>query len=352
MCKYEKLMTSLRAALKQELPQVDQIRRELEELPKHQIQNDSSLPLVIATVATDGGENRLVLEPIQVQIFRVVDSKGEKYFEDFIPLSLDVDQIYQYFFKSNELLQSFVRNLDIDWDDLLPQNSFQKSYLMGMMRELMEWAAILNLAQRPSNPMLIVRDGLLRSVAIPKRAFIALERTLINAAKTRGHIIVGVAKRSKLINYLSFAIAIDSSLPKGQAGYIEVPRELEVRATPSHYRWHQADRSMGNLLLARLTTNCRTIYPIEIPSWAADQTAQILASLSEDAQGSFPDPGYPQSLVKAHQFAHIGGMEIEILERMLRDEMKLLKPEFSDPLLTQMLLGKKLSLPLVNDEVI
>ena len=346
----EKLAESLRVALNQELPQVGMVRGKIKGLPKYPIDTDISNSLVVATVATDGGENRLVLEPIQVQIFRVMDSEGKKYFEDFIPLSLGIEKIYQFFFKSNDLIQSLVQELGIEWDDLLPKTSYQKSNLMGMMRELMEWTAILKLAIDPSGPILIVRDGLLRSVAIPSKAFVALENALQRAIDKNNHFLVGVAKRSRILNYLSFAISIDSILPKGQTGYIEISKDIEREAAPAQYRWHLADRSMGDLFLTRLANNSNAIYPIEIPTWLSEHKDKILANLASNAQGSFPDPGYPKSLAKAHRLAHIGGIEIEIIERMLIEEIKKLKPEYKEHLLTQMLLGKKLSLPLVDDE--
>jgi hypothetical protein len=73
---------------------------------------------VVATVATDGGENRLSLEPMQLQVVRVADSLGEIYFEDFIAQSLTPEEILRFFFQSNERLQRFIKYLELDWDEL------------------------------------------------------------------------------------------------------------------------------------------------------------------------------------------------------------------------------------------
>jgi hypothetical protein len=45
----------------------------------------------------------------------------------------------------------------------MPNSDFQRSQLLSMLRELMEWAALMKLASQPSVKLLI-RDGLLRSV--------------------------------------------------------------------------------------------------------------------------------------------------------------------------------------------
>ena len=152
-----RLQRSLELALNQEWPQLSATRKKLtRHLPKRILSQAgaNALPL-IATVATDGGENRLNLEPIRLQIMRVADSLGEIYFEEFIAQSLSPEEIVRFFFQSNERLQRFVTYLQLDWEELLPQSDFQKSNLLSMLRELMEWAALLKLASQPPAKLLI-----------------------------------------------------------------------------------------------------------------------------------------------------------------------------------------------------
>src|ERR1035438_4933555 len=99
----ERLHRSLELALNQEWPQLDKMQRQLAQLRPTAIQTlqgSGSLALIAGTVATDGGENRLHLEPIRVQVLRVADSDGEIYFEDFIPLSLSPEEILRFYFKA------------------------------------------------------------------------------------------------------------------------------------------------------------------------------------------------------------------------------------------------------------
>lgn len=86
----ERLQRSLELALNQEWPRLNQTQRRLASMrptPIQPLRAENAVRPIIATVATDGGENRLSLEPIRVQIVRVADSRGETYFEDFVPRS-------------------------------------------------------------------------------------------------------------------------------------------------------------------------------------------------------------------------------------------------------------------------
>jgi hypothetical protein len=117
----ERLKRSLELALNQEWPKLSAATNHLAALhptpiPIRPVQ-PSTLP-VVATVATDGGENRLSLEPMQLQIVRVADSLGEIYFEDFIAQSLKPEEILRFFFESNDRLQRFLSYLKLAWEQL------------------------------------------------------------------------------------------------------------------------------------------------------------------------------------------------------------------------------------------
>src|SRR5690349_3690229 len=88
-----RLQRSLELALNQEWPQLSATQNRLGKIASKPIPISVCEPEIlgmraVATVATDGGENRLSLEPIEVQIIRVADSLGEIYFEDFVAQSL------------------------------------------------------------------------------------------------------------------------------------------------------------------------------------------------------------------------------------------------------------------------
>jgi hypothetical protein len=340
----ERLHRSLELALNQEWPQLDKMHRRLAPLQPVTIQPLSAgarTISVVATVATDGGESRLSLDPIRVQVLRVADSDGEVYFEDFIPLSLAPEEILRFYFKSEPRLQRFLDYLGCDWEALLPHSEFQRSNLLAMLRELMEWAAILKLTSQPP-AKLVIRDGLLRSVLLTDAVFQRLRERLETLTAKHGHLLVGVAKRSRVINYLAVALGLTESFAGGEPSYLAVPAELEREAAPAQYRWI-GDRAMGQLHMARLDRGeAVPLFPVDVAVWQTERSAETMTLLHESARASFPMRGYPHALIRAHEHAHLGGIEIEFLERMLLDEIAARDPATAQQARRLRLLGRQL----------
>ena len=98
-----------------------------------------------------------------------------------------------------------------------------------MLRELMEWAALLKLAsQLPVK--LLIRDGLLRSVLLTDEVFQRLRDKFEKLTTKYGHLLVGVAKRSRVLSYLSVALELSEGFSHGVPAYLPVPAELEREA--------------------------------------------------------------------------------------------------------------------------
>ena len=346
-----RLHRSLELALNQEWPQLSATQKKLTgRLPKRIVARAGSHPLpVIATVATDGGENRLSLEPIRLQVVRVADSLGEIYFEEFIAQSLKPEEIVRFFFQSNERLQRFVAYLQLDWQELLPESDFQRSHLLSMLRELMEWAALLKLASQPPAKLLI-RDGLLRSVMLTDRVFQRIGDKFEALTAKHGHLLVGVAKRSRVINYLSVSLGLNDSFAGGLPAYLQIPPELEREAAPAQYRW-VGSRAMGWLHIARLDQGDNVpLLPVDVAIWQRERVDEAMSLLHESGRGSFPTRGYPQALIQAHEHARLGGLEIEILEEMLLEQVRERDPTVARTARQLMLLGKQLNEEISNEQ--
>lgn len=348
----ERLHRSLELALNQEWPQLSATQKRLAKLcptPVHIRRADSKPMAVVATVATDGGENRLSLEPIQLQVVRVADSLGEIYFEDFIAQSLTPEEILRFFFQSNQRLQRFLAYLELNWDQLLPGSDFQRSQLLSMLRELMEWAALLKLASQPP-PKLLIRDGLLRSVLLTDLVFQRLREKFEKLTAKHGHLLVGVAKRSRVLSYLSVALGLNESFSKGEPAYLPVPAELEREAAPTQYRWI-GSRAMGLLYIARLDRGEGVpLMPVDIAAWQQTRVEEAMSLLQESAHTSFPLRGYPQALVQAHEHARLGGLEVEMLEGMLLEQVSGRDPAVGHTARQLMLLGKQLAEEIQENE--
>jgi len=134
----ERFQRRLALAVPEDWPQLSATQRRLAQLRPVPIPLRPDAPsrlAVVATVATDGGENRLSLEPMQLQVVRVADSLGEIYFEDFIAQSLTPEEILRFFFQSNARVQRFLKYLELDWSQLLPQSDLQRSQLLATRRQ-------------------------------------------------------------------------------------------------------------------------------------------------------------------------------------------------------------------------
>ena len=347
--RFEDLRRKFRAALAHEWPQLARLRRDLgtaqaipigPPLPGAAAAAEAAMP-TLATVATDGGENRLVFDPVRIQILRVADNRGTVYFEELVPHSLPPDRILATFFQGDPRLTRFLKFLGITTADLLPGDSYQRGNLLAMLRELLEWAALLKLASQ-DGPMLLLRDGLLRSVLLPQKVFDAIRARLRQATADKGHLLAGVAKRSAVINYLSLAFSLDRVFPDDAPAYLPIPREMEQEAAPRQYRWLGA-RSMGDLYVARLDRGPGvTLFPVDVAEWQKHQVGTVMRLLHRSARGSFPLRGYPDELMVAHEHARLAQLDADVLQSLLLDEIAALDQPAQLGVRELLLLGREL----------
>jgi hypothetical protein len=197
-------------------------------------------------VATEGGENNFSLEPINVEIVRVVDSEGYEHFQEFPPLSADPKELGQRLFRDVPILSKLIQKFGLsDWralsylyfatekqpDPEAIQAISDARRFIKTLRDILEWATLTKLSFESSRPVFLrIRDGLLRTKFIKKRLFPKLAELFKHAYDERGAMIVGVAKRSKALNYLSLALALGGVFDRRAPCFAEVPRELEEEA--------------------------------------------------------------------------------------------------------------------------
>ena len=63
------------------------------------------------------------------------------------------------------------------------------------------------------------------------------------------------------------------------------------------------------------------VWPVDIAEWNAHEAHKILGQLLFDAQIGFPIPDFPQSIQRAHNFASISGIEVEVLQDIFFEEI-------------------------------
>jgi len=66
---------------------------------------------------SDGGENRISFEPMNIEIIRVVDSEGKEYIQKIIPLSLE-PEIFEKMFTEIPALSNFCNRMGVEYSDI------------------------------------------------------------------------------------------------------------------------------------------------------------------------------------------------------------------------------------------
>src|SRR5207247_7139769 len=148
--------------------------------------------------------------------------------------------------------------------------------------------------------------------------------------KEQGSLLVGVAKRSKVLNYLSLGLALEGTFRKKYACFCEVPRDIEREAHPQWRSWLE-EATFGILHLAKLVDNPDgMVLPVDIPEWLMPRRKEILEYLAETAKSSFTKHGYPEPLIRAQEGAVLHGLEIAVLQDRLIEDQILITYAYDD----------------------
>jgi hypothetical protein len=225
--------------------------------------------------------------------------------------------------------------------------SVPASWVM-VYRDLCEWAVLHDLITqtRFTTDTLIVRDGLLRSKIFAGELFVrglgeglkhGIEK--VRAETNRRVFLVGMAKRSRVIERYRLAMLVEDSLPAGAPRYVRVPRDIEARA----YSWpeyaHGVEQGdgrgelpkfvLGDLYLVRFGSRSGDpVWPVDIFSHHGDGVVdEALGFLLADAVDGFPVPYYPRCLQRAHEHAAIVDFDLQILQDEIRASVRELIPE-------------------------
>jgi hypothetical protein len=165
-----------------------------------------------------------------------------------------------------------------------------------------------------------LRDGLLRTKAMNRATVKKLAESLEEACNQNGTLILGVAKRSKVLNYLSLAMSLEGTFQKDYPCFCEVPLELEKEAYNWARTWQEGDQVFGRMHFVKLVSGRRgLVMPVDVPVWMMNDNRrkEALEYLAATAESSFPVVGYPYPLVRAHDNAVLRGFEVEMFGSLL-----------------------------------
>jgi hypothetical protein len=203
----------------------------------------------ISLVASDGGHNHLEFNPFALQIVRVMDSYGRQILLDVAPARADLLAVGRRHLVHGEPKSTLGRMMvDLgvetlpDLSPVLKANPDSASWFQ-VYREICEWAALYELVchREHAGSVVVVHDGLLRSKVFKSDLFIQLYdrmQTAIEKTRTtykRDVFVVGLAKRSQVVQHYQLAMAVEDLFPAGGPYYVPVPYDFQEKL----YRWSE-----------------------------------------------------------------------------------------------------------------
>jgi len=307
----------------------------------------------VSLVSTDAGENTIEFDPYLVTPVRVVDSFGQVLFVDALSPFTDTSILNRRHLEGSRAktpLGRLMQDLGVSslWElsPMIPEPGTPvdeiKPGWVKVYRDLGEWASLYDYLTRHAfaSHTVVVRDGFLRSKIFAGDNFIKMWERIEEAVRRlrestgRKIFVVGIAKRSKVIDRYRLAMFLEGVLFQPGACFVRIPREIEQKV----YRWAEYARGIGEveegekpkfvvgtLFLAKFGPGrFDPIWPVDV--WNLNvkngEEEEVFSYLLADAQNGFPVPYYPLCLQRAHEQARLSGLDLEILQNVVVKAIK------------------------------
>jgi hypothetical protein len=328
----------------------------------------------VSFVSSDGGDNRLYFNPAVIELVRVVDSRGNQCALDAIAGNSKVSDFNQRAEAGSSLLVEPLRKLCVD----LNLNVEGLSYLLKgigqqgkstgairVYRDIVEWAVLYDLMRYRDwgSDTIIVREGMLRTKSFKREVFPSIDSLFRASHETHKQknvlvSIVGVAKQSAVLSRLSIALELEETLHKAFPCYVQVPSDIEADCYNFDRTWldtlqtseanEDGDfryQSLGKLFLVKFGDRpFDPVWPVDIAEWQVSEADKIIGQLANDARPGFPIPDFPMCVQKAHDFAKVNGLELDILQDILFDGItRNLSEEEREKIMRMKYLGQNLT---------
>ncbi|MFC2139360.1 hypothetical protein ACFLR4_01750 [Bacteroidota bacterium] len=302
----------------------------------------------VSFVSTDGGDNRLYFNPAVIELVRVVDSRGNQCAIDAIAANTSSVEFNE---RANETSKFLVPPLKRLCDDLNCR-VIDISYILKTIdkvgkstgairtyRDIVEWAVLYDLIKYREwgSDTIIIREGLLRTKSINLTVFPIMDNLIREACekhKKEKNIdisIVGVAKQNAVLSKLSVALELEETMHKDFPCYVKVPVDIERECYNFDKTWLDTDdtvkigsdgkkryQSFGSLFLVKFGDRpFDPVWPVDLAVWQVNFADKTIGQLQYDARPGFPIPDFPMCVQKAHDFAKVNGLEVDILQDLL-----------------------------------
>lgn len=332
----------------------------------------------VSFVSADGGDNRLAFNPAIVELIRVVDSRGNECALDAIAGNSTLMELDRRGRPGSPVTVDPLSRLCSDLERKVQDLSYlfkglqqpgKSTGAIRCYRDIVEWSVLYDLITDPGlqwgGDTILIRDGLLRTKSFKRELFPVIDSKIREGVEKHRQrnvnlSVVGVAKHSAVVGRLAIALELEGTFHRPYPCYVQVDRDIEEDCYNYDRTWletyesveedetgRRLYQSMGKMHLVKFGDQpFDPVWPVDIAAWQIQDAPKILGQLTVDAQQGFPIPDYPMSIQKAHDFAKLTGIEIEILQDILVQGIsRNLTAEESERLLRMKHLGKSL-LPL------
>ncbi len=298
----------------------------------------------ISVVASDGGNNRLEFNPYFMQLVRIVDTYGKPLLTSAVSTSADTVEISEHHLDADTALGKMMRALGVSklsqLSPMIRDNPVSSGWAM-VYRDLCEWAVLYELIchRQFGSHTLIVKDGLLRTKIFSGDLFVQLYRILKESIERtrreerRDIYLVGIAKRSEVLQRYRLVMSVEDALPCGYPLYAPVPKEMQDKV----YAWPEYLRSpedtlgggeapkfnMGVMHFVRFgVASGDPVWTVDIMDCQMESAQTIFGALLNDAILGFPVPLYPHSLQQADAYAHVVDLDLAVLQDALVEAVR------------------------------
>lgn len=307
----------------------------------------------VSFVSADGGDNRLTFNPAVVELVRVVDSRGNQCALDAVPSTITLDDLQQRVNASDGNLVRPLQRLCADVGKPLKELSYlirglgqagKSTGAIRCYRDIVEWAVLYDLVTNPKiqwgGDTILVRDGLLRTKSFTRDVFPLIDAELRvgvaeHAKRNVNLSLVGVAKQSAVLSRLAVALELEETFHKPFPCYVQGDEDIEADCYNFDLTWlrtyetsepddegRKLYQSLGRMFLVKFGDRpFDPVWPVDVAEWHLKGADKILGQLTVDAQQGFPIPDYPMCIQRAHDFAKLTGLEVEILQDLLMQVM-------------------------------
>jgi hypothetical protein len=299
----------------------------------------------VALMSSDGGNNKVAFNPFYLQVVRVVDSSGKELCMEVVSPISDIDALSRRQFHEDgspsTALGRMMHGLGVErLQDLSPMMSGKSPSWVQVFRDLCEWATLYDLICHRDYAVdtLIVRDGLLRSKIFHGELFVkmgelmheAIER--IRRVERRKVWLVGLAKKTQVLEYYRLAISLSGVFDNGAACFAKVPSEMLDKV----YLWDEYTRgiedeskgekpkfNIGSMYFVRFGPySGDPIWTVDVMARQDNEAQAIFGYLQADAVAGFPIPLYPNCIQQADSFSRVADLDMDIIEDQLVDAVR------------------------------